>query len=255
MALTATPVPADGVVTLSLTGAGVATATITRIDAAGNTVAVRNGDPATITAGNWTGFDYEAPLDAPVTYQATNVSTGAVLATSSAVTLDSLGKFWLGHPGRPELNIAPVVAAISPGTRKARAQVFEVIGRSLPVAQSLRRSSYAGTMTLRARDGEELAGINDLITDGHVLMMRAPASWPGYGSRYIQVGDVDFEQLIRVPDGRFTITLPWTEVARPAGLAETGAGYRWSDLTAAQASWLGVISAYPTWEDVVLATT
>lgn len=252
MAFTAVTDPDNGVITLALTGAGVDTATITRTDAQGNIVAVRNGDPATITAGSWNGSDYEAPLDVPVSYRVTDVDSSAVLDTTTTVTLASGGRFWLGHPGKPTLNITPVVREIQPGTRKARSQNFDILGRTLPVGQSLRRASYSGTLVLRARDEDELWGINEILDDGHVLLMRAPATWPGYGSRYIQVGDAEVAQQIRVPDGRFTVTLPWTEVSRPVGLAEAAAGFTWADLGDGYASWLEVIAAYETWDDVVL---
>lgn len=251
MPITVTANPSGGVITVAATGLAAAAATIVRTDSAGNTSVVRNGDPATLASGNWTGNDYEAPLDDPVTYEARDSSSGTVLATSSAVTLDSDGRFWLGHPGKPTLNLAPVVKGIQPGTRKARSTTLDIIGKTLPVGQSLRRGSYSGSLVVSTRTENELDALNSLIGDGNVLLMRAPASWVGYGSRYVQIGDVDFEQLIRVPDGRFTVSLPWTEVSRPAGLAQAGPGYRWVDITTAFASWLELYTLNATWDEVL----
>ena len=221
MALTATANSTTGVVSLAASGLGVTEADIIRIDALGVETGVRNGEPAEVTGGSWSGDDYEGPLDEAVTYEARNTGTGAVIATSSPVTLASGGKVWLVHPGQPDLNVTLTVAEISPGTRKARSVALDVLDRSLPLGQSLRRSGYAGDLAVRVSTGAELEAIDAIISDGHVLVLRTPATWIGYRTRYVQIGDVDFTQLIRVPDGRFTIRLPWVEVERPAGISDT----------------------------------
>ena len=233
--LTATPDAPSGAVDLAATGLS-GSVNIVRIDALGVVLAVRNADPAVLSGGSWTGQDFEGPLDELVTYEARNAATGSALATSSAVTLASNGKFWLVHPGHPELSITPVVAALNLGARKARSVALDVLGRALPLGQSLARSAFAGTLSVRISTGADLAALNTILDDGHVLVLRAPGSWIGYRYRYIQVGDVDFDQLIRVPDGRFTVSLPWVEVTRPAGIADTtvtlvGAGSAYLDTT------------------------
>jgi hypothetical protein len=251
-ALTATASASGGYVDLSLAGAAVATNhTINRIDGAGNVAAVRNGDPAlTGGGGTWTGQDYEAPLDTAVTYKAYVGAT--LIATSSPTTLDSLGAPWLGHPGIPTYNFRPLVRELRLGGMAARAEVHHVIGRRLPVGQSLRRSSYAGELVLRILDGDDLTALETILGDGHVLLYRAPATWVGHGTRYLQIGDTAVENLTRVAtDGRFNITLPWTEVDRPAGLAQAGLGFAWSDVMTAYASWNELMAANPTWADVI----
>lgn len=251
MTIALTTDPTTGLITLAVTGLAVASAQVVRIDAGGNTFAVRNGDPATVVAGAWTGYDYEAPLDTSVYYQVLSTVDGSVLDTSASTTLAGNGLFWLGHPGKPSLNFTATVKEIQPGTRKSRSVTHDVMGKTLPVPQSMRRASYAGTLALLVADADELAQVNAILDDGHVLLMRGGTDWPGYGNRYITVGDVDFAQLIRTSDGRFTVALPWTEVARPAGLALAGPGFRWVDLYTAYPTWLSVYTANPTWNDVI----
>lgn len=248
----ATPFSSLGYIEVSLTGAAVATNhTINRIDGAGNVAAVRNGDPAlTGGGGTWTGQDYEAPLDEAVTYQALAGST--VVATSSPATLDSESGPWLGHPGKPSFNFRPLVREFRLGASPARAQVHHVIGRRLPVGQSLRRASYNGELVLRITGDAELTALETILDDGHVLLYRAPSTWTGHGTRYLQIGDIAVENLTRAAtDGRFHITLPWTEVDRPAGLAQAGLGFAWTDVIAAYASWNALKAANPTWADVI----
>jgi hypothetical protein len=251
-ALTATPDTDGGFITVSLSGAATATNhTISRIDVAGNIAVVRNGDPAlTGGGGTWSGQDYEAPLDAAVTYRASVGST--VVATSSAATLSSAGAPWLGHPGKPTLNFRPLVREFRHGAMAARAVVHSVISRRLPVGQSLRRASYAGELELRISGANELTALETILDDGHVLLYRAPATWIGHGTRYLQIADVGLANLTRAAtDGRFNVTLPWTEVDRPAGLAQAGLGFAWSDVMTAYATWNAARAANPTWADVI----
>jgi hypothetical protein len=251
-ALTAISDTNGGYITVSLTGAATATNhTISRVDVAGNTAVIRNGDPAlTGGGGAWSGQDYEAPLDAAVTYQARVGST--LVATSGSATLSSGGAPWLGHPGKPSLNFRPLVREFKLGAMAARATVHSVISRRLPVGQSLRRSSYAGTLELRITTGEELVALETILDDGHVLLYRAPATWINHGTRYLQIADVAVENVTRAAaDGRFTVMLPWTEVARPAGLAQAGLGFAWTDVMTAYANWNALRSANATWADVI----
>lgn len=251
-ALAATGNTTGGYVDLALTGAAVATNhTLSRIDGAGNVTVVRNGDPAlTGGAGSWSGQDYEAPLDEAVTYRA--VAASVTVATSAPVTLDSGGEPWLGHPGKPTYNFRPLVREFKLGVREARATVHNIIGRRLPIGQSLMRGGYKGDLVLRITDAVDLALVEQILGDGHVLLYRAPAAWIGHGTRYLQIGDVEVENLTRAAaDGRFNLALPWTEVDRPAGLAQAGLGFAWSDVMATYATWADAMAANATWADIL----
>jgi len=110
-------------------------------------------------------------------------------------------------------------------------------------------------MTVRLANAAELDAMHAILDDGHVLLMRAPSNWVGLGnngSRYLQIGDAEFVPLIRpLTDGRYTATLPWTEVDRPAGLAQGGVGFRWIDVTNRYTSWLELMADNPAWSDVI----
>jgi hypothetical protein len=253
IALTATADDAGGFVALALTGAGSLIYTITRTDGAGNTGTVRNGDPAIPSAGSWVGNDYEAPLDSTLTYAATLTTTPFTVTTAtSTVTLSGSGGPWLGHPGKPSLNIRILVADYVTGGRAARAQVLNVLGRARPVGQSIRRASPTGSLKVRIAGQDALDALDALLDDGAPLLLRGPANWIGYGTKYLQIGDTECERLTRVAtDDRFLVTLPWTEVDRQAGTAEGGAGYRWDDVMTAYATWSDLAAGEATWLDVL----
>jgi len=255
--LTALADDGGGCVSLTLDGvtggeAPTSRVRIYRIDPAGTLTPVRNGDTGALVAGHWADPHYECPLDTLVSYSARNETTGAVIADSGSVLLASAGEPWLGHPGAPALNIRPIVKAFAPSARKARSTTHDVIGKTFPVGQSLRRSGYSGVLEIWANGIEEIAALDALLDDGAVLLYRAPSSWINHGTRYLQIGDSDHSKAMRVAtDGRFAISLPWTEVARPAGLAQAGPGFRWADVMNAYPDWATATLANPTWADVL----
>lgn len=252
-ALVATPNQAGGYVSLVGSALGVATANVYRIDVAGNEVLVRNGDPITVSAGAFTTQDYEAPLDVTLAYEVRNVSTGVVIASDTGVILPSIAdRAWLGHPGKPSYNMAVLPKAFVPSSRKARAATFPVIGSSLPIAQSLRRSGEEGTLVVKLDDDDDRLALHTLLDDGAVLLLRGPATWKTMGHRYLQIQDTEFEPLTRVlTDERASMTLPWIQVSRPSGLAQAGPGFRWADVITTYATWADVVAANPTWADVM----
>jgi hypothetical protein len=247
--LTATPNVAGGYVNLVLSAGFVTTPyTIRRLDAAGNVFLVRNGDPGTTNAsGTWLGQDYEIPLDKECYYTA---QSGASLTTSSTVYLTATTP-WLGHPGKPIMNFQPVVREFRFGSLPARSTAQAVIGRKLPIGQALKRGSYTGELELLVQNAD-FVKLEVMLEDGQVLLYRAPATWTNQGTRYLQVGDVQINNLMRVgKNARFYVTLPWTEVERPALLAQAGAGFQWASVKATYGDWRAVIGSNPTWFDVI----
>lgn len=253
MALVATPDQAGGFVQLDATGLGVITqANLYRIDSAGNEALVRNGDPIAVAGGIFGTQDYEAPLDELLTWEVRNTGTGAVI-TSTTGTLPSVtDRAWLGSPGKPSLNVTVLPARFVPKTRRARSATFDVIGRTRPVGQSLRRGGDQGDLIVRFNTHAAYEAVQALLDDGSALLLRGPATWPTMGARYIQIGDIEYEPVTRVlTDERSTLSLPWVEVDRPAGLAQAGLGFRWADVIATYPTWADVMAANPTWADVI----
>lgn len=250
-AITATPNTSGGYIGLALSGFGATTAAnVFRIDLFGNPVAVRNGDPLAISGGIASAQDYEAPTDAPFTYEARSTTTGLALATSGSATLPSGGLVWLGHPGKPALNRTFTVKDLTPGTRPARSGTYPVIGKRLPVVRTMRRGGPTGILVLRVDTTADWTALCDLTDDGYPLLLRLPSGWI-FSAAYLAIGDVDPEQPSGIAtDTLLNVTLPWTEVDRPTGLAQAGPGLTWADVEATYATWSAVQAANPRWLDV-----
>lgn len=250
---TATPDPDNPYVDLALAGFAESQANVVRINDAGAETLVRNGDPKLLVAGAASLQDYECPTDTNQRWEARNTSTGAVIATSATLQLASGGNVYLGHPGKPTLNMRVTVRIWDPGVRPSNSAVFNVINKALPVARSFKRSGPRGSLSVKIDSFVDLARLHALLDDGFPLLLRAPGNpdW-GIGAKYLAIGDVPTELTVRVPAvQRRWVTLPWVEVDRPAGLAQGGPGFRWADVTATYATWADVRVANAQWADVL----
>lgn len=251
--LTATLFPATTRVSVSLswTSAPVpATATVERVNGDGTIVPVRGADPATLVAGAWAGDDYEAPLDSTFYYQATSTDQPGVVITSPSYVMDSQGNTWLKHPGKPVLNMIVEVATGPDLTRPVAQGVFEVLGRSRPIAVTMRRGSERGELLINTHTDADRVGLLALLEDGEPLLLSAPDGY-GVGSVYVAVGEVGERRLThvgRTADRQFQ--LPITVVDRPSGTA-LALGNSWSDVLGSYPSWSQMLATEGTWIDVL----
>lgn len=227
-----------------------ATALIERVNEDGTVVPVRGADPATLVAGAWVGDDYEAPLDATFYYQATSTDIPGVVVTSANYELSSGGNTWLKHPGRPFFNMIVNVASPPELARPISQGVFDVLGRSRPVAVSMRRSSERGTLQLVTDNDAQRAALWAMLDDGSALYLSTPDGY-GIGNIYIACGDVAEQRATKLgkePTRYWTI--PFTVVDRPSGGA-LAVGNSWSDVLGAYASWSQLLETEGTWTGVL----
>lgn len=250
--LTATPEPANVPprVLLNLNVADLGpvptTATIQRRDPDGRTRLVRAADPATLTAGVWQGYDYEAPFGAAVTYEAT---AGAAVVVSGAVTLD-VQTVWLVHPGVPEISVQLLsdnVRALSFATRArpTSRSVFTPLGRTYPlVVTSGARQAPQTELVVRSLTLEQLDALVQILADESVLLLNVPPSlrW-GIDHEYISVGDLTENRLgLWGSHEARDVVLPYLVVDRPAGGLQ--AQFTYADVLANHASYSEVYSRY-----------
>lgn len=226
------------------------TALVERVNPDGSVVPVRGANPATLVAGAWVGDDYEAPLDGTFYYQATSTDRPGVVVTSPSYTMPSNGLTWLKHPGRPFLNTTVQVVAAPSLTRPITQGVFEVLGRTRPIAVSLQRSSERGELQLYTGTEADRSALLALLEDGAPLFLSTPSGY-GVGSVYISVAEVAETRLTPLAKewARYW-TLPFTVVDRPSGAA-LAAGNSWSDLLGTYASWSQVLKTEGTWTGVL----
>jgi hypothetical protein len=226
------------------------TALVERVNQDGTVVPVRGADPATLVAGVWIGDDFEAPLDSTFYYQATSTEVPGTVITSPTYTMASDGATWLRHPGRPLLN-ARVKPTRGPDlVRPIELGVFDVLGRSRPIATSMLRRSERGELSLRTDTEAERLALLQLLQDGSPLLLSTPSGY-GLGNLYLSVGEVQETRLTTYGKEPARLwSLPFTVVDRPAGGA-LAAGNSWSDVLGSYSSWSQLQASEGTWASVV----
>jgi hypothetical protein len=202
-------------------------------------------------SGALTADDYEFPPGTPVTYRVRAYSAADVLlATETAAATAAIDRPWLKSVSRPFLNRPMAVQGRTPAvSRKARAGVFEIKGRSLPVVVSEVRGPREWTLQVRTDTPADTRGLELLLASGDVLYVQVP---PGYDlpGGYVTVGAVTQQRISALPgDLRSVWMLPMTEVAAP-GPDVVGYTATWSSLLAEFGSWTAVTAAFGTWAEV-----
>lgn len=251
--LTATAQASYGRVLLRLQWPFVASATIVRVDPDGATSPVRNVEPG-LVASVWVGYDHEAPLDAAVTYRATTTdpSGAGIAVTSEATTVDSGGRAWLKHPGKPGLNRRVKVRENGKRQAPARRGVHRPTDRPDPVVISQPRQSDSRVVVLQT-DGTwaDQTALDELLADGAVLLLQTPAAWGGE-SLYASVDTADVEPL-DVLNGTMwerRYTLPYDVTKRPPGAATGAYGVTCADVLSAYLTCAALLAGEATCADL-----
>lgn len=178
------------------------------------------------------------------------------LQEQTASILPSLGTdcgdsaIWLKSIARPFLNLPVTVVNPSSITisRPARVGIFDIVGRTNPIAVSDIRTSRRWTMFVRTETADTRDNLDLLLASGDVLLIHTPADC-AVPSGYVAVGDAQQETHPLRPL-RVTHTLPCTEVA-PPGPDVVGAQSTWQSVLNAYGSWSAVIAAKLTWADLL----
>lgn len=128
--------------------------------------------------------------------------------------------WWFKHPFDPDLSFALARAQIDsePGfSRAARVDEQQPLGRSDAVFGRDTRGPRKGTIRVALDTAEERAAMDALLEANVSVLIQAPPGdhWP---DRWVELGDQArgrYEDKLGIGD--VFDTLPWTEVASPAG--------------------------------------
>lgn len=211
---------------------GVDTATISRLDPDGQTRDVRGGDPALMCV-QWARWDYEAPLDTSVSYQASSSDRDGVMLVAGTVSVSAGGRHWLKSPLNPALNMKVTISDPSPVTLPDRRGVLRPPQRpDALVVYQIRGQDVGDGLELYAGDATVEAAIRALLADGSPLLFQAP-SVAGGVSMYISVGPVKVSKRVRpTQDPQKVLVLPFDSIARFAGDAAGGPSDSYDDVAA-----------------------
>jgi len=255
--LVATPVVSAAKVDLDVTftNTAVLTCRIERLDPSGEWIVIRAGEgQIDLTNGAAHVEDYEVPLDAAVSYRVTQLTpAGAESATSAVVTVASGGWSWLKDPMVATRNLRLTeVTNIETLTFTSRAGAFAVLDRARPVVVASRRADFTGELRCTTATEAERLAMEDLISRGQILLLSTPqVPSYGFGHRYVHVGDVTQSRVGIGPEPTRAWVLPITAVDRPAVLATTPLGIKWSDVATGYLDWVAVVADNASWTELV----
>jgi hypothetical protein len=241
----------QGRVRISIVSASGGYVTITRTHPSGRVVTVRGMDVAPLSGGAFIGWDYEAPIGLPVTYQAYYYSDpDTLIATSNTVTVTWVTENdWLKDPLEPIRNVIASVGDMSTYGYDTPTGVHTVLGRPDPVTVGEIRRAATGDLTLNTYTREERDRVHYITASGHTLLVQSSQE-SGVGSMYISLLGVTETRPSGQRDEPMRIwTLSYQEVAAPVG---AGAAFTtWADVLAQAPDWQSIIDSWNSWIEMV----
>lgn len=201
---------------------------------------VRGGGPLPVPTGGVAKLDdYEFAPDVANTYRARGQTT-QITPTLTGV--------WIKSIARPWLNRQVTVVDYSEVERPARAGVFDIVGRSMPIAVSDVRGSRRYELEILTETADTFRDFDLAMASGDPILVHVPAT-SLVPAGYFTVGDVASRRVGRTSIKR-VFTLPLIEIAAP-GPDVVGAAVTWQTVVNAYATWQDVLNAHPTWSSVL----
>jgi hypothetical protein len=198
--------------------------------------------------------DYEFPVGDEITYRvrAYNADGSVAVTTLCTITIN-LDVVWIKSIGRPFLNQrVNCVLNPSPITRPARNGVFDVIGRSFPIAVTDVRGSRRVTVRVVTQTTQERNDMDLLLASGDPVFYHTPADYP-LPTMYAVIDDTTESRPVlnrRCSNDWRLYELPSIEVAAPTADV-VGATSTWQTVVTTYATWADVLAAHDTWADLL----
>ena len=156
---------------------------------------------------------------------------------------------YFSDPVTPQLGLWFELLALGPLSRRARADLFDVLGRGPQIAVSQKRAWASGEFRLLTRTPEEESIADRLFDSGRILFYRNPDPRYPESGWYLHIGDVQWSRLGDQygPQPERVWSVPFVRVERPEGLiaassaitwADLRAGYTWAELRQQREDWL-----------------
>ena len=177
------------------------------------------------------------------------LATGTETAT---ITPDLDGRAWFKSIKHPFLN-RPIHRVLAGGgqsiSRASRGAVFDVQGRSVPVAVTDVRSSREFTLTVQVPDETAARDMDLTLASGDVFFLQIPPELaPHMTGGYVRIGESTQHREADTIKWRFTI--PCTVVA-PPGPGVVGTTMTWGGVFRLYGSWEALVASNPTWGDLL----
>jgi hypothetical protein len=171
---------------------------------------------------------------------ATTSQTGNITPT--------LDQVWVKNLARPFLNRAVVVTDWSDVEQASRNGVFDIVGRSMPVAVTDVRTSRRYALTVMTDTNDDAEDLRLCLAGGDPVLVHVPADCDVPGM-YAVVGDLSIDRRSPRAVRRF-LTLPLVECAAP-GLDIVGATATYQTVLNNYTDYSGVLGDFTTYQDVL----
>lgn len=213
---------------------------------------VRGGTLVQVSAAVAKRDDYEFTAGVQNTYRATHYDVNKVQLGQETVAITPvLTSVWLKSVARPFLNLKLAQCSVADGaiSRRGRGGMFDVIGRTNPVAVSDVRSAIEFTLRGVTSTFAEAKALDYLLMSGDILFLQAPAS-SRVPTIHAFCGDSARELKGARTSEVSTWMLPLTEVAKP-GAFVIGALATYRTLTHRYATYSAVLAANATYASLL----
>jgi hypothetical protein len=204
---------------------------------------VRGGTAVTISGSDTASLDDYEFVPGVVNYYRVSDDSNTYTANVSP----SQSGVWIKSITRPFLNRSVTVVNYSDITIPAKNGIFEIVGRSFPVAVVDVRSSRRWTMNIKCDSVSDADALEVVLASGDPLFIQTDGLHD-IPDGYVVVGDANRSRYGTISDRRY-FDLPMTAVAAP-GPDVVGSTATWETLIAEFGTWSNVLAEFGTWAEV-----
>lgn len=176
----------------------------------------------------------------------TAVFQHSLTSQSNSITPSLDGVAWIKVVARPFLNTAIEGFDTINVTRKPRNGVFDVVGRSLPIAVTDLRGSREFDLHVVCRTQADRDRLDLVFATGEPIFLHVPPTWP-IPSLYAVIDNISDDRPV---PGIHLFTLPMIQVTAP-GADVVGATATYQTVVNNYASYTAVLSAFATYQDLL----
>lgn len=187
---------------------------ITRTDANGTDVPVRNPNKLDTTGGVMTLVDYEAAMTGTVTWKVTDGSGGTATANGTPPAAGTAPQLTLPASGTPPLFAAVSMVIDYDETAVSPVTVHQVLGRSDKLSNPGPMLARAGTLEIWCATYADTLALRNLLRNAGTAFLRQ-ADFPGL-DLYFVAREIATAPGDATPTRRWLTSVTYDEIPRPA---------------------------------------